>query len=250
MSEVTVHAPDGGWGWLVTFSSFMSHFLIDGVCYTFGVFFPEFLRYFGESKAKTQLLSSIMLGNYFVFGIGFSMMFLPSIVMIGIYFERRRAMAMGLAVCGAGVGNFVFAPLGKFLLEEYGWRGTMWVISAIMLNGLYIPFNFLPALAGDLNMSANQRAFLISLVGISNTVTRVLVGYVTDKPWANTLIIINSALLIGGVFTCFVPFYTTFVALAIYAVLFGAVIGKREVCPNRGSNQNPRLTSQPFYRLN
>ncbi|XP_033738609.1 monocarboxylate transporter 9-like [Pecten maximus] len=73
-------------------------------------------------------------------------------------------------------------------------------------------------------MSANQGTFLISLIGISNTVTRVLVGYVTDKPWANTLIIINSAQLIGGVFTCFVPFYTSFVALAIYAVLFGAVI--------------------------
>ena len=60
--------PDGGWGWVVTFSSFMISFLVDGVCYTFGIFFPEFLRYFGGSKGKTALLGSVLNGTYLTIG--------------------------------------------------------------------------------------------------------------------------------------------------------------------------------------
>lgn len=60
--------PDGGWGWVVTFSSFMTSFLVDGVCFTFGLLFSEFLDYFGESKGKTSLLGSVLNGAYLSLG--------------------------------------------------------------------------------------------------------------------------------------------------------------------------------------
>jgi len=60
--------PDGGWGWVVTLSSFMISFLVDGVCFTFGLFLPSFLEYFGGSKGKTTLLGSVMNGMYLSFG--------------------------------------------------------------------------------------------------------------------------------------------------------------------------------------
>lgn len=60
--------PDGGWGWVVTFSSFMISFLVDGVCFTFGLLFTEFLEYFGESKGKTSLLGSVLNGAYLSLG--------------------------------------------------------------------------------------------------------------------------------------------------------------------------------------
>ena len=50
-------------------------------------------------------------------GFGFAMVYLPSVVSVGYYFEKRRALATGIAVCGSGVGCFVFAPLANFLLE-------------------------------------------------------------------------------------------------------------------------------------
>ena len=49
-------------------------------------------------------------------GFGFGMVYLPSVVCVGYYFEKRRALATGIAVCGSGVGCFVFAPLANFLL--------------------------------------------------------------------------------------------------------------------------------------
>lgn len=71
-------------------------------------------------------------------------MYLPAIVMVGYYFDKRRALATGIAVCGSGIGSFVFAPLGDALLTRYGWKGAMWIISAISLNGLVFSALFRP----------------------------------------------------------------------------------------------------------
>lgn len=69
-------------------------------------------------------------------GLGFGMMYLPSIVMVGLYFDKRRAMATGIAVCGSGIGAFIFAPLGRYLNDTYGWRGSLLILSGLMLNGI------------------------------------------------------------------------------------------------------------------
>ena len=63
-------------------------------------------------------------------------MYLPAIVMVGFYFEKRRAFATGVAVCGSGIGAFVFAPMCDKLLEVYDWRGATWIMSGIVLNGM------------------------------------------------------------------------------------------------------------------
>ncbi|KFM70019.1 Monocarboxylate transporter 9, partial [Stegodyphus mimosarum] len=67
-------------------------------------------------------------------GIGFGFIYLPAIVTVGFYFERRRALATGLAVCGSGVGTFLMAPFVQFLLSHYDWRGTMLILAGVVLN--------------------------------------------------------------------------------------------------------------------
>ncbi|KAJ8307941.1 hypothetical protein KUTeg_014510 [Tegillarca granosa] len=359
-----------------------------------------------------------------VAGCGFGLMYLPAILMVGYYFEKRRAFATGIAVCGSGIGNFIFAPLSEFLLKHYSWQGAMWITSGMVLNGIvfatlyrpisrqlknteskinvneskdndktmqfklpdttdfhsldhiefdveaplykaksmnllestlpetnnevlnvgntwtgrlafshldiskvhklrrrksrnahatetfcpldrkdifysgslrnilehrecktekeyiqkmtihhnpadkdktkggywnkakslffemfdfslllsptffiyglscflcmfgfFIPFNFLPDLAKDLNISSNDAAFLISMIGISNTLSRILVGFVSDQPWADCLLINNISLIIGGMATFFVPFYKEYYILATYGIVFGSAIG-------------------------
>ena len=58
-------------------------------------------------------------------GIGFGLVYVPSVIFVGFYFEKKRALATGIAVCGSGIGTFVMAPLTSWLLEEYGWQGTI-----------------------------------------------------------------------------------------------------------------------------
>jgi MFS transporter, MCT family, solute carrier family 16 (monocarboxylic acid transporters), member 14 len=67
-------------------------------------------------------------------GIGFGLVYVPAVVAVGYYFDKRRALATGIAVCGSGVGTFVIAPLTTWLLEQYGWRGTILMLVIIFFR--------------------------------------------------------------------------------------------------------------------
>merc|ERR1719167_932737 len=67
-------------------------------------------------------------------GFGFGIIDLPAIVSVGFYFDSKRALATGISVCGSGVGTFVFAPLGTYLLEQYGWKGANIIFAALCLQ--------------------------------------------------------------------------------------------------------------------
>lgn len=54
--------PDGGWGWMVVFGSFMIHVIADGIAYSFGVYVEELKAYFDCSSANVGMLGSLMLG--------------------------------------------------------------------------------------------------------------------------------------------------------------------------------------------
>lgn len=53
--------PDGGWGWVVVFASFMVNLIADGITFSFGVIYVEFLNYFGEGKGKTAWIGSLFM---------------------------------------------------------------------------------------------------------------------------------------------------------------------------------------------
>lgn len=62
------------------------------------------------------------------------MIYVPAIVSVGYYFEKKRSLAIGIAVCGAGVGTFVLSPFNRILENTYGLKGAFLVKSAICLN--------------------------------------------------------------------------------------------------------------------
>lgn len=60
--------PDGGYGWVIVFASFMCNMIVDGIAYTFGVFLGEFVNYYGEGKGKTAWVGSLLSGMYLSVG--------------------------------------------------------------------------------------------------------------------------------------------------------------------------------------
>ncbi|XP_035829718.1 uncharacterized protein LOC101846861 [Aplysia californica] len=183
MEQYIPTPPDGGWGWVIVFSSMICNLIVDGIGYTFGVFLLEFVEAFQAPKSKISLVGSLLCGVYLfagpivsamtnkfgcrpvvifgsclstaafvlstfspnvdmlivtygVFGgFGLGMIYLPSIVSVGYYFEKKRAFATGLAVCGSGIGTFMFPPLSEFLLDEYAWQGGLLIIAGIIFQG-------------------------------------------------------------------------------------------------------------------
>lgn len=53
--------PDGGWGWFVVLASFFINMISDGVGYTFGLLYVEFLHEFKASKSATSWIGSLFM---------------------------------------------------------------------------------------------------------------------------------------------------------------------------------------------
>jgi len=178
----SISPPDGGWGWVVVFASFMIHIIADGITYSFGVFLVELITVFEVDRGVISFIPSILVGVtlgsgpiassltnrfgcrvvtiagsvlaaagmafsvlaksvgvlYFTVGIctglGFGLIYLPAIVSVSVYFEKKRAFATGIAVCGSGVGTFIMAPVTKGLIQQLGWEGAMLVTAGLILN--------------------------------------------------------------------------------------------------------------------
>lgn len=87
----------------------------------------------------------------FIGGIGMGLVYLPSIVMVGYYFEEKRAIAtgklscsivfrkrlkisrLGIVTAGTGIGSITFGPLSRFLFNLFGWRVGLLILSGILL---------------------------------------------------------------------------------------------------------------------
>lgn len=204
-AEGTDSIPDGGYGWIVTFASFMCHFIADGIAFTFGIIYPDLLNAFGTKRSTTSLIGSLFVGvplicgpiaGYFVnrygcrasamtggviaaagmllssfavsiemlalsygvvAGFGLSLVYVPASVIPSFWFEKRRALATGIAVAGSGLGTFAMAPLTEYLLSEYGWRGTLLVMSGLTLNFVVFGALFREVPATKLMLTANAQ---------------------------------------------------------------------------------------------
>jgi len=72
------------------------------------------------------------------------MSFVCAIIVVGRYFNRKRAIATGIAMSGSGFGTFAYAHLTDFLLQHYDWRGTILILTGVLLNGVVCGLLFRP----------------------------------------------------------------------------------------------------------
>lgn len=66
-------------------------------------------------------------------GFGFGLIYLPAIVCVSVYFEKKRSLATGIAVCGSGAGTALIDLLCKYAVEHYQWRNTLRLLSLLVL---------------------------------------------------------------------------------------------------------------------
>ena len=67
-------------------------------------------------------LIKMYLTEGFLFGVGASLCYFPSVVILPQYFSRRLSLANGLASCGSGIGTMAMGPIINSIVEAYGWR--------------------------------------------------------------------------------------------------------------------------------
>ncbi|VDO93385.1 unnamed protein product [Soboliphyme baturini] len=80
----------------------------------------------------------------FISGTGMGMVYLSSVIVVNYYFEKKRAMATGIAVCGSGLGAMTFGPLLTFLNDCFGWQGALLIVTGITMNCFACSLIYIP----------------------------------------------------------------------------------------------------------
>jgi len=91
--------------------------------------------------------------------------------------------------------------------------------------GFYVPFVYLPSMASsNEEISKEQAALLLSIIGISNTLGRIISGYMSDFRWVDSLFVVNCSLILSSICVFIFPLMTTFAGFVILGLLFGLFI--------------------------
>jgi len=94
---------------------------------------------FSQSMAALFASYSLLGG----FGLGF--LYLPAVVASQAHFTRKRALAVGIAVCGTGVGTLTLPPVVEWMVERWGWRGALQGLATLCLSSTLCGAAMFPA---------------------------------------------------------------------------------------------------------
>jgi len=94
----------------------------------------------------------------------------------------------------------------------------LYILSNIpTLMGVYTLFSYLPAIGDSNGLSPEQSSFLISMIGITNTIGRVIFGWLTDMPGVSPLMVNLVATFISTLFPILLSFphrYSAYLAIS------------------------------------
>lgn len=104
--------PDGGWGWVVCFASFMVNLIADGVTFSFGVLYVELLDYFGEGRGKTAWVGSLFMAMPLLSG--------PIASFLTDRYGCRNVTIVGSILASLGFALSAYAPTIEILYLTFG----------------------------------------------------------------------------------------------------------------------------------
>lgn len=132
-------------------------------------------------------------------------------------------------VCSEAVKRTLVTMLDFKLLKSPSFL-LLAIGGAFTMMGFYIPFMYLSGRAVAAGVNEATAIWLISTIGIANTVGRVLCGVLSSFPKVNALFVNNAALTLGGVATLFSGFSMSETYQFTYCVIFGLAICKLIYC--------------------
>ncbi|XP_039990416.1 monocarboxylate transporter 9-like [Xiphias gladius] len=103
---------DGGWGWAIVASGFLALLLGYGSPQSVGVLYPEWLLAFGEGKAMTAWVGSLVAGVGLIVG--------PICSVCVVNFGARPVTVFSGVMVAGGLMLSSFAPNIPFLIFSYG----------------------------------------------------------------------------------------------------------------------------------
>uniref|UniRef100_A0A8C8S550 Monocarboxylate transporter 13 n=1 Tax=Pelusios castaneus TaxID=367368 RepID=A0A8C8S550_9SAUR len=168
--------PDGGWGWMVVLAAFFQSALVFGVIRSFGVFFVEFVGYFGELSERVSWITSI--------GIAMQQFASPVGSALSTQYGVRPVVMAGGFLSGLGM-----------LLASFATSLTHLYLSIGLLSGFGWALVFTPSVASVARYFKRRRTFATGLaftgVGLSSFAFSPLFQLLVDTyAWRGALMVV------------------------------------------------------------
>lgn len=93
-----------------------------------------------------------------------------------------------------------------------------------ILMAVYTTYTYLPSMAESSGFSSYEASLLISVIGVTNTVGRIVSGWVTDLPQVSALVTTILALVLSSTLPCLLPLTTSYPVLVTLTAIYGFVI--------------------------
>jgi MFS family permease len=141
--------------WLLIFFGVMSGPLFDLGYFRSMLLIGNFLVVFGIMMLSLSTTYwQVFLSQGVCMGLGAGLLYIPSLALVGVWFSRKRALAMGIVMSGIAVGGVIYIIMFDRLTKTVGFP---WAIRAIGFVALAAAALSIPALLSGSSMLATKR---------------------------------------------------------------------------------------------
>lgn len=120
-------------GRLLDAGFFRITFIVGSVIYLFGMFMLSLCTAYWQ----------VFLAQGICVGIGFGLVFVPSLALVSTYFSKHRAIAIGTTAAGSATGGIVFPAIAVAMLPTAGFGWTIRTMAFVQLLGAVLCAVFL-----------------------------------------------------------------------------------------------------------
>ena len=108
-------------------------------------------------------------------GIGNGLLILPVTIGCNYYFEKRRALANGIAKTGVSLSVFIYPPMTEYILSQFDWKAAAWVYGAVLVISCFFGALIRPLeltqIKKDNSLSGNESLEICSILSLQKGVT-------------------------------------------------------------------------------
>ena len=132
---------------------------------------------------------------------------IASIVAAGMVDENKKSQAIALVFMGVSLANILGVPVGTHIGEQFGWRATFWLVSAIGVLSVLALLKFIPSnlpmpsgdIIGEFKILKHRRVFIPLILSVLTSASLFTIFTYID-PILQKVTMVNKATVVKILF--------------------------------------------------
>lgn len=132
---------------------------------------------------------------------------IASVVAAGMVDENKKSQAIALVFMGVSLANILGVPVGTHIGEQFGWRATFWIVSAIGVLSVLALLKFIPSnlpmpsgdIIGEFKILKHRRVFIPLILSVLTSASLFTIFTYID-PILQKVTMVNKATVVKILF--------------------------------------------------